>query len=71
MVYKKASNPCGHGNLDHADNFLKSTIKSLDKKDEYHLCSLICINGFFVNNVVTNFHNSLKKGNYSKFFVFI
>ena len=47
MVYKMPSNPCGHGNLDHADNFLKSTIKSLDKKDEYHLCSLICINGFF------------------------
>jgi len=46
MVYKLASNPCGHGNLDHADNFFKSTIKSVLKKEEYHLSSLICIYGF-------------------------
>ena len=45
MVYKNASNPCGHGNLDHADNFFKSTIKSLDKKEEYQLCSLDWIKG--------------------------
>ena len=46
MVYKYTYNPCGHGNLDHADYFFKSTIKSVDKKDEYHLYSLNYIYGF-------------------------
>ena len=46
MAYKIDCNPCGHGKIDHADYFFKSTLKSLDKKDEYHLISLICINGF-------------------------
>jgi hypothetical protein len=43
MVYKIASNPCGHGNLDHADYFLFSTTKSVGKKYEHQLYRLNCI----------------------------
>ena len=46
MVYRMGSNPCGHGNLDHADYFFLTTIKRVVKKEEYHLCSLVCLNGF-------------------------
>lgn len=48
MVYIEVCNPCGHGNLDHADYFLFSTIKSVVKKDEYHLSSLVLIYGFLL-----------------------
>ena len=43
MVYKTGSNPCGHGNLDHADYFLFPTTKSVVKKYEHQLYSLDCI----------------------------
>ena len=61
MVYKTASNPCGHGNLDHADYFYISTTKSVVKKYEYQLCSLVLIYGLFlhINETVKNINHNI------------